>query len=915
MKRNRAIECNGRRRSRRFIAEPLELRLLLAANLVFNDDFNQSLGSQPNTATWFYNTGNDPNNTNVQYTDTASTLQVVNDPAATDGRALALTLSQDPSNSAKFLSARINTKIDPIAGNFQYGHVEARIKLPGGPNGQGVGIWPAFWMLGTNIGTVGWPNCGEVDIMENKGSTPSQIQGTIHGPGYSGGGGITAYYNLPTGQSFYSGYHTFAADWAPNSVSFSVDGHVYATRTPANLPAGTTWVFNHPFYIILNVADGGAFAGGPGPNSTFPQTMLVDYVRAAATPLTKAPPLTDADMGSPGVAGSSNFDGVAWTVRGGGSDIWNTSDQFHFASQNFSGDFSITARVNTLLDTGDYAKAGIMIRDGTTASASYAFAFVTPNTGAAAQGANFEYRNGTGTSSQSAGSLHAVTAPQWIRLVRAGNSFTAYASPDGVTWTQIGSPQTIAMAASVRAGLAVSANNNAALNVAIFTHVGILPAGWSDVDINAPGAAGSASFDLSTGTWTVSGGGADIWNAADQFHFARQTLIGNGSVVARVTAVANTNAWAKAGVMLRSDDIPGSPFANVDATPGNGVTFQWRSSPGAAAASVTIAGLAAPLWVKVARYGNTFTGYYSADGVTWTQIGTSKTIVMNSTALAGLAVCAHDNAALNGATFTNVAIRPAAVVGRWLFYNNSAYDGSDPAPGPADDGAIDPTKLPLLPGQPATPANYSGYSKGINGVMVDLTGVANRALLSAADFTFKVGRSPDPSTWLAAPSPAMMGRSAPDGSDRVELIWPDGAIADEWLQITVKANTNTGLPAPDVFYFGNLIGDTANDAAGPAAIVSAADLATLRIAAGMPTTVATSADVNKDGVVDAADTGIVRPRLTHSLPFLTAPAGAAATPAVAAAVQVNRRTMVRRAASGWLKDRSWPFADAAAILR
>src|SRR5207253_9283614 len=125
-----------------------------------------------------------------------------------------------------------------------------------------------------------------------------------------------------------------------------------------------------------------------------------------------------------------------------------------------------------------------------------------------------------------------------------------------------------------------------------------------------PGAAGSASLDSATGTWTVAGGGADIWTAADQFHFARQALSGNGTVVARVTAVANTNAWAKAGVMLRNDDTPGSAFANVDVTPGNGVTFQWRSTAGAAAASVTIAGLAAPLWVKVARYGNTFRGYH-----------------------------------------------------------------------------------------------------------------------------------------------------------------------------------------------------------------------------------------------------------------------------------------------------------------
>src|SRR5258706_7996267 len=196
--------------------DALEPRLMLAANLTFNDDFPLTAGSQPSTAIWSYNTGTDPNNANVVYPDTASTLKIVSDAAATDGSALAMTLAPDPSNPSKYLSSRINTTVEPIAGNFQYGHVEARIKLPGGPNGQGVGIWPAFWMLGTNINQVGWPNCGEIDIMENKGSTPGQIQGTLHGPGYSGGGGITSFYNLPSGQSFYSAYHVFAADWGAN---------------------------------------------------------------------------------------------------------------------------------------------------------------------------------------------------------------------------------------------------------------------------------------------------------------------------------------------------------------------------------------------------------------------------------------------------------------------------------------------------------------------------------------------------------------------------------------------------------------------------------------------------------------------------------------------------------------------------
>jgi beta-glucanase (GH16 family) len=644
------------RRRHRLGVERLELRAMLSGNLVFEDEFNLAAGSQPNSSTWFNNTGTSPNNSNVNYVDTPSTLQVVSDAGAIDGKALAMSLYPDPNNAGKYLASRINTTVDPIAGNWQYGHVEARIKMPGGPNGQGVGIWPAFWLLGTNINTVGWPNCGEVDIMENKGSTPGQIQGTIHGPGYSGGSGITAYYNLPSGQNFYSAYHVFAADWGPNFINFSVDGQLYASRSPANLPSGTSWAFNHPFYVILDIQEGGAFAGGPGPNSTYPQTMMVDYVRAAAFPLSAVPPLTDADIGSPGQAGSSNFDGLAWTVRGSGSDIWNTSDQFHFTSQSFTGDLTITARIDNLLNTGTYAKAGLMIRDGTAANAAYAFVFANPPNGQTGDGVNFELRTAAGASSQAVGSKPGLTAPQWLRLQRVGNTFTAYDSADGVTWTQLGPSESISMASTVNVGLAVDANSNSTLNTAMFRSVSIVPGGWSDADIGSPGAAGFASFDPASSSWTVCGSGSDIWNAADQFNFASQGLSGDGTILARVTAQANTNAWAKAGVMLRNDETAGSAFADVVITPGNGVSFQWRSAAGAAAASTTIGGISVPAWVRLTRLSNAISGYYSTDGVQWTQIGATQTIAMGATTVAGLAVAAHDNMALSAATFSSVGI-------------------------------------------------------------------------------------------------------------------------------------------------------------------------------------------------------------------------------------------------------------------
>jgi beta-glucanase (GH16 family) len=154
---------------------------------------------------------------------------------------------------------------------FQYGRIEARIKVPGG-----VGLWPAFWMLGTNIETVGWPTSGEIDIMEFVGRRPNEILGTIHGPADSGTSGVTngAELDGPGADDF----HTFAIDWRPGQITWSLDGAPFHQASPADV-APNEWVFDHPFFLILNVAVGGNLGGPVAPDTTFPQTMTVDYVR------------------------------------------------------------------------------------------------------------------------------------------------------------------------------------------------------------------------------------------------------------------------------------------------------------------------------------------------------------------------------------------------------------------------------------------------------------------------------------------------------------------------------------------------------------------------------------------------------------------------------------------------------------
>lgn len=249
-------------------AEPAEPDTAVAA---FSDDFDGPAGSAVDGSKWRLETGDNVSNHERQYY-TGGT-----DNAALDGQGnLVITAKKEnPGNytcwygPCEYTSARLTT-----ASTFTttYGHVEARMKVP-----QGQGMWPAFWMLGEDIGSVGWPNCGEIDVMENVGFEPSTVHGTLHGPGYSGSGGIGAGYSLPDGQKFADDFHTFAVDWSPEKITWSVDGNEYQTRTPADLN-GNRWAFDHPFYMILNLAVGGYWPGDPDGSTSFPQQLVVDYV-------------------------------------------------------------------------------------------------------------------------------------------------------------------------------------------------------------------------------------------------------------------------------------------------------------------------------------------------------------------------------------------------------------------------------------------------------------------------------------------------------------------------------------------------------------------------------------------------------------------------------------------------------------
>jgi outer membrane protein assembly factor BamB len=372
---------------------------------------------------------------------------------------------------------------------------------------------------------------------------------------------------------------------------------------------------------------------------------------------------TCTDVGGATPSGAQTLDGSAtWTVQGGGGDIWGTSDQFHFVSQSLAGDGPVTARVTAQTATDPWAKAGVMLRQTTDAASAYYDVEVTP-----ANGLVVQYRPSSGAAAVTAAQL-AGASPVYVRAVRAGTTFTAYTSSDGLTWAQVaGSGVTLGVSGAMQAGLAVTSHNTEAAGMVTFTAVGVgaiappggCPAGWTCADVGAATPGGSQTLDGTS--LSVQGGGGDIWGTADEFRLVALPVTGDATATARVSAQGNTNAWAKAGVMLRQTAGAGSVYYAAELTPGNGVVMQYRASTGGAAAmAVGVAGTA-PDYLRVARSGATFTAYTSPDGTTWTPVaGSSLTLSMSGGMLAGLAVTSHDTTSLSTVTFDGVSVATSA---------------------------------------------------------------------------------------------------------------------------------------------------------------------------------------------------------------------------------------------------------------
>lgn len=365
-----------------------------------------------------------------------------------------------------------------------------------------------------------------------------------------------------------------------------------------------------------------------------------------------------ADIGSVGTAGdATSSQSGSFTVTGAGSDIWGTADRFHYAWTMMSGDFEVNALVDSIQNVNAWTKAGVMIRETSAAGSRHVSLFASPGKGLA-----FQRRpSGAGESVSTAGPL--LTAPVWVRLTRHGTLIIAYYRK-AITdpWTKVGDQTLANINQNLMVGLAVSSHSSGTTATAAFSQVRVAALrSWAGTPV---GNQGSEFSDDDT-VFTVNGRGNDFWGTGDGGYLVWTQLDGDATISARVLSIQNTNAWAKAGVMIRETLYGNSKQADMIVSPSKGLTMQYRAQTGGQTASVVpsstatgpISG-AAPGWVRLTRTGNVFTGEWSTDGVNWTRVGDSVAVAMGSTIYVGVAVTSHDRNVNATGVFDDVMVKP-----------------------------------------------------------------------------------------------------------------------------------------------------------------------------------------------------------------------------------------------------------------
>jgi hypothetical protein len=556
-----------------------------------------------------------------------------------------------------------------------------------------------------------------VDYIKNGVVQPSyyaEIPGPFYGPasGLTAGnftipGDVSqtpgSYYRITLTATDSAGSQTVVTkDLTPNLTSWSVTDGVpgagyfvdgawhtgnYTTQDVVGVQhvltgLGLAQVIGGTRYRFAGWGDGSALTDSFTSTAT-PGSYTADF--DTATPAMPAG-WTSTDVGAPITAGTADYAASAQSfyLDGAGADEYGANDQSHFVYQAMPADGSIIARVRFQTNSSPWAKAGLMIRQSTATGAAWVDALVTPDVPSATPDFNgvgcdangclaplqpklpvtgYGVRMQTSGSKSSTGPpLAGYTAPdKWLKLTRSGSTFTSYESADGVTWTEIG-VQTVAMPGPVFVGLFDTGHNIGQVSTAAFDDVqvtgvtpppppGPLPSPWLDSDVGSPALVGSAGY--TSGVFTVTGAGGDIWGSTDQFNYVYQPLAGdgNGTIVARLTSETNTSSNAKAGVMIKQSTTSGSDYVLIESGPGGSVKAQYDFNGETGSSGYTFPNV----WMKLVSLNGKFSAYLSSDGSTWTSVLSGKTLPITFPAAIGLFECSHNVSALGTATFDNVS--------------------------------------------------------------------------------------------------------------------------------------------------------------------------------------------------------------------------------------------------------------------
>jgi hypothetical protein len=387
-------------------------------------------------------------------------------------------------------------------------------------------------------------------------------------------------------------------------------------------------------------------------NGVMSAFAVSDRFSIVSGPATSLPDLwVSGDIGTPVPPGSATFDGSAFTVRGAGTGIKGTADEFHFARIAAGGDFSITARVTRVDNVSPSTRVGIMIREWTGGGPGerHASLLVTPTTTA------FMRRTTVGGGTISTAGP-ATTAPIWLKLLRTGNTIRAFYRKQTTSgWTLLGSQSFTGLSSHLIAMLVVSSHADGTVATGQFDNVVVdTSEPMQSVDIGTSVAGRTSSNGV---TITMEGNGAGIWGTADAFRYRYTQWVGDGTVTARLRGLENTSTGAKAGVMFRETLDANSKHVMGAVYAAGGVVLQLRSATGGASSEAARRAGSTPEWVQLRRSGDTFTLAASNDGMTWTTVG-STTVAMHQVIYVGLPVTSRVAGTLATAVFDDVVIEP-----------------------------------------------------------------------------------------------------------------------------------------------------------------------------------------------------------------------------------------------------------------